>query len=40
VLTMSVTHSVNLSLVSGAGFLGLGIGFLIIQVGQCLVLSC
>jgi hypothetical protein len=24
-----------LSLVSGAGFLGLGMGFLVIQVGQC-----
>ncbi len=35
VLTMSVTHSVSLSLVSGDGFLGLGMGFLVIQVGQC-----
>jgi hypothetical protein len=35
VLTISVTHSVSLSLVSGAGFLGLGMGFLVIQVGQC-----
>ncbi len=35
VLTMSVTHSVSLSLVSGTGFLtGLGIGFLVIQVCQ------
>jgi len=34
VLTISVTHSVNLSLVSGAGFLTLGIGFLVIQVNQ------
>ena len=31
VLTISVTHSVSLSLVSGAGFLGLGIGFLVIH---------
>jgi len=32
VLTMSVTHSVNLSLVSGATFLTvLGIGFLVIH---------
>jgi len=31
VLTMRVTHSVSLSLVSGAGFLGLGIGFLVIS---------
>ena len=39
-LTMSVTHSVSLSLVSGAGFLGLGIGFLVIsflaQVHPCI----
>jgi hypothetical protein len=35
VLTMRVTHSVSLSLVSGAGFLiGLGGGFLVIQVCQ------
>jgi hypothetical protein len=34
VLTMSVTYSVSLSLVSGDGFLGLGIGFLVIQVCQ------
>ena len=35
VLTISVTHSVSLSLVSGAGFLtGLGGGFLVIQVCQ------
>ena len=35
VLTISVTHSVSLSLVSGTGFLtGLGIGFLVIQVCQ------
>ena len=34
VLTIKVTHSVNLSLVSGAGFLTLGIGFLVIQVNQ------
>jgi hypothetical protein len=32
VLTMSVTYSVSLSLVSGDGVLG--IGFLVIQVGQ------
>jgi hypothetical protein len=31
VLTISVTHSVSLSLVSGATFLGLGIGFLVIH---------
>jgi len=35
VLTISVTHSVSLSLVSGTGFFGvLGIGFLVIQVCQ------
>jgi len=40
VLTMSVTYSVSLSLVSGDGFLGLGIGFLVIsslaQVHLCI----
>jgi len=39
VLTISVTYSVSLSLVSGDGFLGLGIGFLVIsfpvQVRPC-----
>jgi hypothetical protein len=36
VLTMSVTYSVSLSLVSGVGLEGvLGMGFLVIQVGQC-----
>jgi len=40
VLTMSVTHSVSLSLVSGTGFLGvLGIGFLVIRICQS-VLYC
>jgi hypothetical protein len=35
VLTISVTYSVSLSLVSGKGFfIVLGIGFLVIQVGQ------
>jgi len=35
VLTISVTHKVSLSFVSGDGFLtGLGIGFLVIQVCQ------
>ena len=35
VLTISVTYSVSLSLVSGKGFFTvLGIGFLVIQVGQ------
>ena len=39
-LTMRVTHKVNFSLVSGTGFFGLGIGFLVIQVNQSRDSSC
>ena len=40
VLTMSVTHRVSYSLVSGTGLFGLGIGFFVIQVNQSRDLGC